>query len=260
MSDKIIKPDYIFETSWEICNMVGGIYTVLSTKARTIVEDYGDNYILIGPDVWMETSEHPDFIEDPEILASWREKASAEGLNIRIGRWNISGFPLVILVDFKPLFGEKDKIFFDLWEQFKLDSLSGQWDYIEPAMFGYAAAKVIESFYEFNLSATDKIVAQFHEWMTGTGALYLKQHVPQVGTVFTSHATVLGRSVAGNGSAASPVPSGSSARRAVVAARPFSSTVVSSEPASGERLRVTPASSLMVNVAVFESPSLSVSV
>lgn len=199
MSDQILKPDYIFETSWEICNKVGGIYTVISTKARTIVEELGDNYILIGPDVWMETREHPDFIEDREIFASWREKAMADGLNIRTGRWNVSGFPLVILVDFKPLFGEKDKIFFELWEQYKLDSLSGQWDYIEPAMFGYAAAKVIESFYEFNLSATDRIIAQFHEWMTGTGALYLKQHVPQVGTVFTSHATVLGRSIAGNG-------------------------------------------------------------
>ncbi|MCK4569897.1 MAG: alpha-glucan family phosphorylase, partial [Bacteroidales bacterium] len=199
MNDQILKPDYIFETSWEICNKVGGIYTVLSTKARTIVEDYGDKYILIGPDVWMETRQHPDFIEDPGIFASWREKASAEGLSIRTGRWNVSGFPVVILVDFKPLFGEKDRIFFELWEQFKLDSLSGQWDYIEPAMFGYAAAKVIESFYEFKLSATDKIVAQFHEWMTGTGGLYLKENVPQVGTVFTSHATVLGRSVAGNG-------------------------------------------------------------
>ncbi|MCK5766361.1 MAG: alpha-glucan family phosphorylase [Bacteroidales bacterium] len=199
MNDQILKPDYIFETSWEICNKVGGIYTVLSTKARTIVEDYGDKYILIGPDVWMETREHPDFIEDTEIFSSWREKASAEGLNIRTGRWNVSGFPVVILVDFKPLFGEKDRIFFELWEQFKLDSLSGQWDYIEPAMFGYAAAKVIESFYEFNLSATDRIIAHFHEWMTGTGALYLKENVPQVGTVFTTHATVLGRSVAGNG-------------------------------------------------------------
>ncbi len=199
MSDQILKPDYIFETSWEICNKVGGIYTVLSTKARTIVEDYGDKYILIGPDVWMETSEHPDFIEDNNIFASWREKAAEEGLNIRTGRWNVSGYPVVILVDFKSFFGEKDKIFFELWERFRLDSLSGHWDYIEPAVFGYAAARVIESFYEFNLSATDKIVAQFHEWMTGTGGLYLKQNVPQVGTVFTSHATVLGRSVAGNG-------------------------------------------------------------
>ncbi len=199
MNDQIIKPDYIFETSWEICNKVGGIYTVLSTKARTIVEEYHDKYILIGPDVWMETREHPDFIEDQNIFASWREKAAAEGLNIRTGRWNVSGRPIVILVDFTPLFSEKDQIFFDLWEQFKLDSLSGQWDYIEPAMFGYAAAKVIESFYEFNLSASDRIVAQFHEWMTGTGVLYLKENVPQVGTVFTTHATALGRSVAGNG-------------------------------------------------------------
>ncbi len=199
MNTKILKPDYIFETSWEICNKVGGIYTVLSTKARTIVEDYGDNYILIGPDVWMETSENPDFLEDPDILGAWREQAAREGLNIRIGRWNVSGFPLVVLVDFKPFFAEKDKIFFEFWEKFKLDSLSGHWDYIEPAMFGYAAARVIESYYEFNLSATDRIIAHFHEWMTGTGVLHLKDRVPQVATVFTTHATVLGRSVAGNG-------------------------------------------------------------
>ncbi len=195
----ISRPNYLFETSWEICNKVGGIYTVLSTKALTLVSELKDNYILIGPDVWKETIENPDFIEDPTIFRSWREKARREGLNIRLGRWNVAGRPIVILVDFTPYFTDKDKIFFEFWENYKLDSLTGQWDYIEPALFGYAAALVIESFYDFNLSAEDKIVAQFHEWMTGTGILYLRENVPQVGTIFTTHATVLGRSIAGNG-------------------------------------------------------------
>jgi len=195
----IKKPDFLFEISWEICNKVGGIYTVLSTKALSLANELKDNYILIGPDVWKETREHPDFIDDPYIFVSWKEKARRSGLNIRIGRWNVPGQPVVILVDFTPYFSLKDSIFFEFWEKYKLDSLSGQWDYIEPALFGYAAGRVIESFYEYNISASDRVVAQFHEWMTGTGVLYLKETVPQAGTIFTTHATVMGRSIAGNG-------------------------------------------------------------
>ncbi|MBK9358955.1 MAG: alpha-glucan family phosphorylase [Bacteroidales bacterium] len=195
---KNIKPDYIFETSWEICNKVGGIYTVVSTKAPGIQKEFEDNYILIGPDVWKETNKNPDFIEDRYIYRSWREHAEAQGIRLRIGRWNIESNPIVVLVDFTPYFQIKDKIFANFWETYQLDSISGQWDYVEPALFGYAAAKVIESFYEFNLTAHDRIIAHFHEWMTGTGVLYLREYVPQVGCVFTTHATALGRAVAGN--------------------------------------------------------------
>ena len=195
----IINPDYLFETSWEVCNKVGGIYTVISTKALTLVKEYKDNYILIGPDVWKETHENPLFTEDQYLFKSWRQQAESEGLRIKIGRWNISGQPIAILVDFTKFFSEKDNIFSNFWENYKLDSLSGAWDYAEPALFGYAAGKIIESFYNYNLSHQDKIVAHFHEWMTGTGILYLKEEVPQVGTVFTTHATVIGRCIAGNG-------------------------------------------------------------
>lgn len=195
---KTLKPDYIFEASWEICNKIGGIYTVVSTKAPGIQREYEDNYILIGPDVWKETNRNPDFIEDRYIYRSWREYAESHGLRIRIGRWNIKSKPIVVLVDFTPYFQMKDKIFAKFWESYQLDSISGQWDYVEPALFGYAAAKVIENFYEFNISAHDRIVAQFHEWMTGTGVLYLRESVPQVGCVFTTHATALGRAVSGN--------------------------------------------------------------
>lgn len=196
-----LKPDYIFEVSWEVCNKIGGIYTVISSKYPSLassVETHG-SIIMIGPDVWKETSDHPDFEEDMLLMKSWRELAASQGLFFRIGRWKIPGNPIAVLVDFTSYFSVKDKIFTDLWTNYGLDSISGQWDYIEPAMFGYAAGRVIESFYRTNLSIRDRVVAQFHEWLTGTGVLYLKEKTPGIATVFTTHATVLGRAMAGNG-------------------------------------------------------------
>lgn len=193
------KADYIFETSWEICNKVGGIYTVLSTKALTAVQKYKNNYICIGPDLSKDSTSNDDFIEDESLYKNWREVAQKEGHRIRIGRWRIAGNPIVILVDFTTYFEKKNDILTQFWLSYKLDSISGQWDYVEPLLFGYAAGRVIESFYQFHCSAMDKIVAHFHEWMTGAGILHLEQRVPQVATVFTTHATVLGRCIAGNG-------------------------------------------------------------
>lgn len=197
--EKSIKPTYLFETSWEICNMIGGIYTVLSTKAPIMKKEYGDNYITIGPDVWKETKQNPSFTEDKSLHREWRESAAEEGLYLRIGRWNVEGSPIAILVDFTTFFPQKDDIFARLWERYQLDSISGQWDYIEPAMFGHAVGKVIESFYNFHLHYTDRVIAHFHEWMTGAGILYLNEFLPQAATIFTTHATTIGRSISGNG-------------------------------------------------------------
>jgi len=198
MAIQNIKPDYLFECSWEVCNKVGGIYTVLSSRVKDMKEGLDDNYIFIGPDVWTETTDHPDFTEDPKLYSEWRIDAESNGLRIRIGRWKVPGSPIAVLIDFTPFFSEKDKIFASFWETYQLDSIHGGWDYIEPALFGYAAGQVIESFYNFHVSADETIIAHFHEWMTGSGVLYLKENTPQVGTVFTTHATMLGRSIAGN--------------------------------------------------------------
>ncbi len=197
-NSRLKKPAYLFEVSWEVCNKVGGIHTVVSTKALNMVKEYGDSHILVGPDVWRYTEQNPEFIDDSKLFRSWRQKAIQEGLRIKVGRWNVMGKPIVILIDFSTFITQKDTIFASFWEKYKLDSLSGQWDYIEPALFGYASGKVIESFVRFHTSLRQQVVAQFHEWMTGAGLLYLKSALPQVGCVFTTHATVLGRCVAGN--------------------------------------------------------------
>ena len=192
-----MKVDFLFETSWEVCNKVGGIHTVVSTKALNIVDELGDNFILIGPDVWREVDTNPEFIPDDSLFTEWKQKAASEGLRVKIGRWNIAGRPIVILLDFTPYFGQQNEIFAAFWEAYKLDSISGQWDYVEPALFGFAAGKVIESYSSFYLDQ-QLIVAQFHEWMTGAGVLYLKKNAPWISTSFTTHATVLGRCIAGN--------------------------------------------------------------
>ena len=194
-----MKPDILFEVSWEVCNKVGGIHTVVSTKAYRLSQELKDNFILIGPDLWRDTENNPEFEEEPEIFINWKNYlAQTTGLKVRTGRWKILGNPIVFLVDFSSVFQKKNEIFTHFWNLYGLDSLYGQWDYIEPAMFGYAAGQVIENFVLYHYSPNDNIVAQFHEWLTGTGILYLKEKLPHVATVFTTHATILGRTLAGN--------------------------------------------------------------
>ena len=193
----MLSPNYIFESSWEVCNKVGGIYTVLSSRAKTLQDKINDHLIFIGPDCWGE-KKSPYFKEDQSLLSAWKTKATGEGLNLKIGRWAIPGEPIAVLVDFKPFFEEKDQIYTWLWENYQVDSLHAYGDYDEASMFSYAAAKVVESYYKHNLDKTQKVVYHANEWMCGLGALYINKVLPEIGTIFTTHATSIGRSIAGN--------------------------------------------------------------
>lgn len=198
MMKQLLTPDYIFESSWEVCNKVGGIYTVLSTRAKTLQNVFPDRIFFIGPDVWLG-KENPLFTEDEKMLLAWHKHATKkDGLKIRIGRWNIPGYPIAILVDFTPFYEQKNDIYTQAWIDYQVDSLHAYGDYDEASMFSYAAGKVVESYYRYNLQASDKVIYQAHEWMTGLGALYIQKHVPEIATIFTTHATSIGRSIAGN--------------------------------------------------------------
>ena len=198
MKRELLKPDYIFESSWEVCNKVGGIYTVLSTRAKTLQETMKDRIIFIGPDFWKE-KESPYFCEDAKLFADWREKAVADGLSVRVGRWDVPGKPVAILVDFQPYFEKKNDIYGWLWENYQVDSLHAYGDYDEASMFSYAAALVVESYYLYYIKNKKKrVIYHANEWMCGLGALYVNNKLPQIGTVFTTHATSIGRSIAGN--------------------------------------------------------------
>ena len=197
MAKKQLMPDYIFESSWEVCNKVGGIYTVLSTRAKTLQEALQDKIVFIGPDFWKE-QESPYFKEEPSLFADWQWEAKEQGLKLRVGRWTVPGEPVAVLVDFNPFFEKKNEIYGWLWENYGVDSLHAYGDYDEASMFSYAAALVVESFYNYYLNDKQKVVYHANEWMCGLGALYINNKLPQIGTIFTTHATSIGRSIAGN--------------------------------------------------------------
>ena len=209
MVKELLKPDYIFESSWEVCNKVGGIYTVLSTRAKTLQAVLRDKVVFIGPGLWKRDDgkytkeESPYFKEDKSLFAEWQWEAKENGLNVRIGRWMVPGEPIAILVDFVPFFEKKNEIYGWLWENYGVDSLHAYGDYDEASMFSYAAALVVESFYNHYISplaskTLQKVIYHANEWMCGLGALYINNTLPQIGTIFTTHATSIGRSIAGN--------------------------------------------------------------
>lgn len=192
----LLSPDYIFESSWEVCNKVGGIYTVLSTRAKTLQDAFRDKIIFIGPD--LADANDLYFLEDETLFIEWRKQALAEGLAIRVGRWKVPGEPIAVLVDFSQYFKDKNEIYTRLWELYQVDSLHAYGDYDEASMFSYGAAKVVESFYNFYLDKSKKVIYHGNEWMTGLGLLYINSKLPNIATLFTTHATSIGRSIAGN--------------------------------------------------------------
>ena len=192
--------DLLFETSWEVCNKVGGIYAVLSTKAKPLHQQYKDNLIFIGPDLWTEENPSPTFVEMRTPLAAWQRQALLpDGMRVRVGRWDIPGKPIAVLVTYDTLYGYKNALYADMWNRYRVDSLHAYGDYDESCMFAYAAALVIESIVKWKDNPYMKVVAHFDEWTTGMGLLHIKAHLPQVATVFTTHATSIGRSICGNG-------------------------------------------------------------
>jgi phosphorylase/glycogen(starch) synthase len=187
---------FVFEVSWEVCNKVGGIHTVIASKAREAVRAYGEGYIAVGPDLGQNAEFEESDIFNDEFFARLKPILDQASLPCRFGRWKIPGSPRVILVGgFKERFNI-ERLFYAYWDRYRVNSYGGSWDYLEPVLFSTACAELIDLAYKNVLNAQDKAVAHFHEWMCGAGILYLDNSVPQVGTIFTTHATVLGRALA----------------------------------------------------------------
>ncbi|MCB0217471.1 MAG: alpha-glucan family phosphorylase [Chloroflexi bacterium] len=192
-------PDTLFEVSWEVCNKVGGIHTVISSKAPSMVAALGDDYVTVGPWLLPQSGKRMPFVEESGHEA-FVEACRAASVPARVGRWAIPGSPRCIQVAFSELNEAKDGILAGLWERHDVDSLRGGWDYIEPVLFGHAAGIAIQLWWQLQAAGAGRqAVAQFHEWLTGAGLLYLHDHCPEIGQVFTTHATVVGRAVTASG-------------------------------------------------------------
>ena len=195
-----VNVDLLFETSWDVCNKIGVIYTVLSTKAKTLQTLYKDKTIFIGPDVWSKDNPSPYFVESSTLLKEWKNKAVfPEGVSVRVGRWNVAGKPIVVLVKFDGMYAVKNEFYGRMWDLYRVDSLHAYGDYDEACAFSHAAGLVIKSLCEYKELSDKKVIAHFDEWTTGMGLLYVKAELPYVGTIFTTHATCIGRSICGNG-------------------------------------------------------------
>lgn len=198
MKEETLSPDFLFEVSWEVCNKVGGIYAVLSTKAATLKQQLGDGLVFVGPDLWFD-QESPFFLPTAQtVLTEWAKRANKEGLKVRVGRWNVPGEPQVVLVDFRTFYAQKNAFYGQMWEWFGVNSMVAYGDYDEGCTFAYASARVIESMYKHLCPQRSKVIAHFNEWTTGMGVLYLRHQLPSVATMFTTHATCVGRSICGN--------------------------------------------------------------
>ncbi len=188
------------ETSWEVCNKIGGIYTVLSTKARVLQEQYNDKLVFIGPDVWTSENPSPYFIERKTLIKSFSSKVSLPfGLSVRVGRWDIPGSPQVVLVKFDGVYPHINEIYGKMWELFGVDSMHAYGDYDEGCAFAVATAIVTAALAEHLGVKPKNILAHFNEWTTAMGLLYLRMTTPEAMTLFTTHATSIGRSICGNG-------------------------------------------------------------
>ncbi len=192
---------FVFELSWEVCHKVGGIYTVVTSKAALLNNEY-PNYFLVGP--YFEQSAETDLIEEtlPHGFQEVFEELKKEGIVCHYGRWQIKGSPRTILIDFSKYLPKKDEIKSKLWNQYKIDSLFSSYDYDEALVWSTAAGKFIEKFIQKKQQRGEndfKYVMHIHEWLSGGALLYLKNSSVKVASVFTTHATMLGRSIAGVG-------------------------------------------------------------
>ncbi len=202
MSIQINKPSLVLESSWEVCNKQGGIYTVLSSRAKEMMLQHDGRVIFIGP--YFSHEDLPIDFEDqcPNLLSSWKDNERHQiPLPTRVGSWKVPGSPAVVLVDFQKLFKEKDPLYYTIWEHFGVESNEAYGDYDEASLFGIAAAMVMDSLSKDLCPKQEPSIAIFNEWMLGMGLLYAKLKYPHLHSLFITHASTVGRSIAGNNKA-----------------------------------------------------------
>lgn len=180
-----MKPENFIEVSYEVANKVGGIYQVLSSKAGKMEDCYGENYITIGyynaEKAEEELAPRESFLQEMEL------ETEIDGIDIYTGVWRVSGQPACILVDPSGMEKSTDEIKKEMYENYGIDSIEAGSDFDDPIRWSYAVGKVIE---ELEEKLEGKTVVQLHEWLSGPAMMNFESS-----TVFTTHATVLGRAL-----------------------------------------------------------------
>jgi glycogen synthase len=189
-----VLSETLFEISWEVCNKVGGIYSVITSKS-SLISGYYPEYYCIGPYFKEKADEEFQEKEAPEKIKRVIEELKKHHIICHYGTWLIAGEPKTFLLEFSSLVTDKDHIKKELWDKYKIDSLFSRWDFEEPMLFSFAAAMLIKKLEDTSFFNAEKSILQSHEWMTGFTILKLKDLDSKIKSVFTTHATMLGRSM-----------------------------------------------------------------
>ncbi|EOD42250.1 Glycosyltransferase [Candidatus Nanobsidianus stetteri] len=178
----------LFEQSWEVCNKVGGIYTVISTKAKYIKEKYKDKYFLIGP--YKNNSEFIE-LDSPDYIKEINYQL--DGIKVHYGYWNIESKPNVFLIEFDEFFNKERNLWkYKYWEWYKIDSLNSDFTFDEPLLWSVAVGIFLEKLDKY---FNEKKILHAHEWLSGGTILYIKKNNLNYKTILTIHGTVIGRTL-----------------------------------------------------------------
>ncbi len=197
VKEGVPKADYLFEVGWEVCHQVGGIYTVIKSKAAKIYELYKENYFLIGPYYEEEAAIKFEGKPIPKEFSKIFSELGKDKITCHFGKWAIDGIHAnTILIDFSKYSKKANEVKGQLWKDFKVDSFNSDNKYSDFVVWGWVVGRLLEG---LRKTLKGRIAAQFHEYISGAGLLYLKKNKVKIGTVFTTHATYLGRKLASSG-------------------------------------------------------------
>ncbi|XP_059831648.1 glycogen [starch] synthase, muscle-like [Hypanus sabinus] len=184
---------FLFEIAWEVANKVGGIYTVIQTKTKLTVDQHGENYILIGPYVENSVKTQVELIEPPNpAIKRTIDLMNSRGCKVHFGRWLIDGSPYVVLLDIAASSWSLDQWKTELWDVCNIGIPWFDKEANDAVLFGFITAWFLGEFVAQSEKGTF-LLAHFHEWLSGIGLVLSRIRKIPVATIFTTHATLLGR-------------------------------------------------------------------
>jgi len=185
---------YLVESAWEVCNQVGGIYTVIRSKILSQKSQWGDNYLLLGP--YFDVKEFEPITDYNCPVGRACLKMREQGIDIHYGTWLVSGRPKVVLINPFSIYWKLGDIKYEMWESFNISSTQHDDLLDQVVAFGFLSQWFV---HELQREQPEyKHVAHFHEWMAGLAIPYLRRSNTGIKLVFTTHATLLGRYLAMN--------------------------------------------------------------
>ncbi|PIO63260.1 starch synthase [Teladorsagia circumcincta] len=191
---------FVFESAWEVANKIGGIYTVLRSKAQISCEELGDQYCMFGPmkdDKWRLEVEKVE-PENRTIRAAIK-KLHESGFKCMYGRWLIDGYPKVILFDLGSGAVKMNEWKQELFDRCRIGIPHEDIESNDAVIFGFLVAVFLKHFREAITDYQPLVVAHFHEWQAGVGLLMTRLWKLDIATVYTTHATLLGRHLCAGG-------------------------------------------------------------